>query len=97
MDETIVHIDAFGVWTMRPDDEVPVLRYCEVAKGQVGDSSRFPQGIERGAWGFPKVAGRCPSCGLESLFLAVGGHITCAVIGCKEPCLVDDWLHGEKQ
>jgi len=45
-----------------------------------------------GAWGFPHVAGRCPSCGTASLFLAVGGHVTCSVIGCADPSAVDDWL-----
>ena len=48
-----------------------------------------------GAWGFPHVAGNCPSCGAASLFLAVGGHVTCSVIGCADPCMVDDWLHGK--
>ena len=26
-DETVVHIDRFGVWTMRPGDDRPELRY----------------------------------------------------------------------
>lgn len=34
---------------------------------------------------WPKVAGRCPSCHLESLFLAAGGHVTCGNLNCPDP------------
>lgn len=33
----------------------------------------------------PIVRGRCPSCRAKSLFLAVGGHVTCASLNCKDP------------
>lgn len=34
----------------------------------------------------PAVSGHCPSCGLKSLFLAVGGWVTCANLNCADPC-----------
>ena len=33
----------------------------------------------------PKITTRCPSCGGETLFIGSGGHLTCSVIGCREP------------
>lgn len=27
----------------------------------------------------------CPACGARSLFIGEGGHLTCGVIGCKDP------------
>jgi hypothetical protein len=33
----------------------------------------------------PDVAGRCPSCGGESLFLAHGGFVTCRRLDCAKP------------
>ena len=42
----------------------------------------------------PDVAGRCPACGRRSLFLAVGGHVTCRQMGCPDPCAADDLLHA---
>lgn len=35
------------------------------------------------AW--PRIATRCPSCGGQTLFVGAGGHLTCSVLGCKEP------------
>lgn len=32
-----------------------------------------------------RIMTRCPSCGASSLFVGSGGHLTCSVIGCKEP------------
>lgn len=32
-----------------------------------------------------RIMNQCPSCGSRSLFLGFGGHLTCSVIGCKEP------------
>lgn len=31
------------------------------------------------------MEGRCPSCGNETLFLGVGGHVTCSWHECKQP------------
>ena len=42
--------------------------------------------------GFPRVRGRCPSCGSDSLFLGSNGYVTCAVIGCKDPGAPTDVL-----
>ena len=39
----------------------------------------------RSAAGYPYVQGRCPACGLASLFLAVGGYVTCASLNCPDP------------
>jgi hypothetical protein len=45
---------------------------------------------------FPKVAGYCPmGCG-ATLFVAKDGHITCSLIGCADPCKVDDLLHDRE-
>ncbi|MCX4444758.1 DUF6085 family protein [Streptomyces albidoflavus] len=33
----------------------------------------------------PLVQGRCPACGWSSLFLGVGGYITCSRIDCPTP------------
>jgi hypothetical protein len=39
-----------------------------------------------------KVAGECPmGCG-KTLFLGDGGHVTCSLIGCKNPTAADQWL-----
>ena len=40
----------------------------------------------------PRVRGRCPSCGSESLFLGTNGYVTCSVIGCKDPGAPTDIL-----
>ena len=44
--------------------------------------------------GHPRVRGRCPSCGAESLFLGSNGYVTCGVIGCKNPSAPTDVLEG---
>lgn len=49
-------------------------------------------GLNPGAWGFPHVVGRCPACGAKSLFLAVGGYVTCSVLGCPDPSAVTNLL-----
>ena len=42
---------------------------------------------------FPRVAGCCPmGCG-ETLFLADGGHVTCSLDRCPNPCAADEILH----
>lgn len=45
-------------------------------------------------WG-QRVSGRCPACGSSSLFVAVGGHVTCGLIECRQPTVVADFLLGE--
>ena len=42
-------------------------------------------------WG-NRVSGRCPACGGSSLFVAVGGHVTCARADCPAPTAVADQL-----
>lgn len=43
-----------------------------------------------------RVAGYCPmGCG-ETLFLAEGGHVTCAYLDCPAPCKLDDLLHDRE-
>ncbi len=32
-----------------------------------------------------RISTRCPSCDHTTLFIGAGGHLTCSVIGCKEP------------
>lgn len=40
----------------------------------------------------PDVAGRCPACRGESLFLGTGGHVTCSRLDCPDPGAADDLL-----
>ncbi|MFS4103745.1 DUF6085 family protein [Streptomyces sp. PD-S100-1] len=40
------------------------------------------------------VAGTCPACGGNSLFLSEGGHVTCSHIDCPTPDAADALLHG---
>ena len=43
-------------------------------------------------WG-NRVHGRCPACGSNgSLFVAVGGHVTCSLDKCPNPTSVADLL-----
>ena len=42
--------------------------------------------------GNPRIRGRCPSCGADSLFLGNNGYVTCGVIGCKDPAAATDLL-----
>lgn len=42
--------------------------------------------------GWPQVRGRCAACGHTSLFLGVGGHVTCAWRDCSDPCAADTML-----
>ena len=43
----------------------------------------------------PIVQGVCPSCGARSLFLAVGGYVTCASLSCQDPCAASKALGDE--
>ncbi len=58
------------------------------------DLTELPAGVPVGAWGFPKVTGKCPACGCAALFLAVGGYVTCANIPCPNPTSVAESLNG---
>ena len=40
------------------------------------------------------VAGHCPACGWESLFLGDGGHVTCSRLDCPNPSAAHKMLHG---
>lgn len=42
----------------------------------------------------PLVKGRCPACGLASLFLAVGNHVMCASLQCPDPGAAENVLGG---
>lgn len=44
----------------------------------------------------PRVRGRCPSCGSETLFLGSNGYVTCSVLGCKEPGAATDLLSAAR-
>jgi hypothetical protein len=39
-----------------------------------------------------RVAGRCPGCGNETLFLGDGAHVTCSWLKCTAPCAAADML-----
>lgn len=47
---------------------------------------------EQGAERYPRVQGRCPACGSESLFLGSGGYVTCSCRPCPDPCGAADLL-----
>lgn len=36
-----------------------------------------------------RIRTRCPSCGHETLFISPSGHLTCSLIGCKDPTLIN--------
>lgn len=38
----------------------------------------------------PKVAGYCPACGGNSLFLGSGGYVTCSRLDCPNPTAASD-------
>lgn len=38
----------------------------------------------------PIVRGHCPACGMASLFLAVGGYVTCSIVDCPDPTAASD-------
>ena len=38
-----------------------------------------------------RIVTRCPSCRAQSLFIGEGGHLTCSVIGCKNPSPESVW------
>ena len=50
--------------------------------------------------GYPKVQGRCPACGSETLFLGSGGYVTCGLIGgrtgggCPDPTAASQALEA---
>jgi len=40
-----------------------------------------------------RIRTRCPSCGHDTLFIGNGGHLTCSLIGCRQPVVeraIDD-------
>ena len=43
---------------------------------------------------FAFVQGLCPACGKDSLFLGVGGHVTCSRLTCPEPAAADQMLRN---
>lgn len=59
---------------------------------QLNTEGLHPQQYHTAA-AMPAVAGRCPACGSRSLFLAPGGHVTCAIIDCPDPTAVADMLN----
>lgn len=42
----------------------------------------------------PFIQGRCPACGLASVFVAEGGYLTCSNLGCTRPEAPDELLRG---
>lgn len=36
--------------------------------------------------GWPRVEGKCPGCGSASLFVGLGGYVTCSRLDCPSPC-----------
>ncbi|NYD36793.1 hypothetical protein [Actinomycetospora corticicola] len=60
------------------------------ALGKLRESTLMP-----GEQYFPNVKGRCPSCGGSSLFVGVGGHITCGRVDCGSPEAADQLLAGD--
>lgn len=32
-----------------------------------------------------RITTPCPSCGSRTLFIGAGGHLTCSLLGCKDP------------
>lgn len=40
---------------------------------------------EEGSRELPWVEGKCPACGSRTMFVGVGGFLTCSLIGCPDP------------
>jgi len=38
-----------------------------------------------------RIADKCPTCGVQSLFIGTGGHLTCSSLQCKEPGVTRGW------
>lgn len=64
-------------------------------EAQTPNTSGLTAHPSRSAASMPMVTGTCPACGLSgTLFLAVGGHVTCSSLSCPDPCRVADSLLG---
>jgi hypothetical protein len=70
------------------------------AQGDSGAMSPRPQPVLLSspakvfATNFPDVQGRCSACGLTTLFLGAGGHVTCSWAECPNPGAADELLKG---
>ena len=42
----------------------------------------------------PIVKGTCPSCELNSLFLGVGGYVTCSNLNCENPLSASNFMNS---
>jgi hypothetical protein len=76
-------------------DIVAELRRAGLSLSVRGDAPRHEPKPRIGMTS-PQVAGRCPACRHESLFLAEGGHLTCDRLACPNPTAADELLHGER-
>ncbi|MEW2068430.1 DUF6085 family protein [Streptomyces sp. NPDC007346] len=78
-----------AVMQQRVDDriEASVIEHCAVlAAAALGHVTGMlpPTGH--------RISGRCPACGRSSLFLAVGGYVTCSRLDCPRPDATADLL-----
>lgn len=58
-------------------------------------ADRIEAALQREREAHVKIVTRCPSCGRQSLFIGEGGHLTCSVIGCKQPIVEAAFEHLE--
>ncbi|HVF12153.1 MAG TPA: DUF6085 family protein, partial [Actinomycetota bacterium] len=49
-------------------------------------------GARNREWGNNDVKGYCPACRNSTLFVAMGGYITCSWLACPNPTAVSDLL-----
>lgn len=73
----------------------PPTEGSDVERGETVNTNGLHPHPARAAAGMPIVKGLCPSCGARSLFLATGGHITCAMLDCSDPCAASTVLRAD--
>lgn len=61
------------------------IRRVAVELRRMADETQQPASTASLAAGLPLVKGRCPACNKASLFLGVGGYVTCSHADCPEP------------
>lgn len=73
----------------RHDGHIKVGHDCEIA---VAGTTQKVQAAEARVKELehPRINTRCPSCGSTTLFIANGGYLTCSLLGCKDPCAINN-------
>ena len=61
--------------------------YSPLRQNCPGGPDETVQTVQHGiARGSVRIEGRCPTCGVRSLFVGQGGYVTCGWLDCSDPC-----------